>query len=185
MESRAAELFGKESSLFVLSGTMANLLAATSWCRRRGEEAFVGNRTHVFLHSQACLPQLAGVQAHNLPTDMDNGTFDLDVLRERAVPDEEDFHYSRAALVYAENSHNESGGRVLPEEWVKQVRRAYEAISLTIIFTIISIFLSCCPSAAAPRSPPTSTAPASSTPPFRPAARSPRWRRGSHPCPCA
>ena len=37
LEARAADLLGKEASLFVSSGTMGNLLAALAFCERGSE----------------------------------------------------------------------------------------------------------------------------------------------------
>jgi len=57
-----ADLLGKESSLFVLSGTAANLLAASSHASAvnaaGGLEAVIGDRSHVFLHSQGSLSRV-------------------------------------------------------------------------------------------------------------------------------
>lgn len=36
LESRVANMFGKESSLFFPTGTMSNLAATMSWCTSRG-----------------------------------------------------------------------------------------------------------------------------------------------------
>ncbi len=44
LEDKASQLFGKESALFVPSGTMANLIAVLSHCNR-GEEILVFDET--------------------------------------------------------------------------------------------------------------------------------------------
>lgn len=52
LEKRCAELFEKESALFVPSGTMGNLIAVMCHCSGRSAEAIVGGSSHVFLYEQ-------------------------------------------------------------------------------------------------------------------------------------
>ncbi len=47
LQSYAAELTGKESGLFVPSGTMNNLIALLSHCQR-GDEYIVGQQAHTY-----------------------------------------------------------------------------------------------------------------------------------------
>ena len=49
LESLAAELFGKESALFLPSGTQSNLAALLTHCQR-GEEYIVGQEAHTYLY---------------------------------------------------------------------------------------------------------------------------------------
>ena len=45
LEARAAEMLGKEASLFLSSGTQANLVAVMSHCQR-GDEYIAGQTAH-------------------------------------------------------------------------------------------------------------------------------------------
>ena len=56
---RCAALFGKEAALFVLSGTMGNLLAVLSHCQR-GDELIVGRHNHIHKWEQGNYAQLGG-----------------------------------------------------------------------------------------------------------------------------
>ena len=47
-----AKLLGKESGLFVPSGTMSNLIAVMVHCNERSSEMFVGDKSHIFLYEQ-------------------------------------------------------------------------------------------------------------------------------------
>jgi threonine aldolase len=47
LQDYAARLLGKESALFVTSGTQGNVIACLTHCQR-GEELIVGKRAHVF-----------------------------------------------------------------------------------------------------------------------------------------
>ena len=48
LQEMAAERMGKETGLFVASGTMGNLAGILSHCQR-WDEAIVGNKAHTFL----------------------------------------------------------------------------------------------------------------------------------------
>ena len=58
LESRVAKMLGMDSAMFVLSGTMGNILAVMAHCQRRGAEIFVGSKTHLFLYEQANMAQV-------------------------------------------------------------------------------------------------------------------------------
>ena len=47
LEEKAAELFGKESALFVTSGTQGNLVSVLSQTGR-GDEIILGNQSHIY-----------------------------------------------------------------------------------------------------------------------------------------
>jgi len=55
LETRVANMFGKESSLFFPSGTMSNLAAVMSWCGTRGSEMILGDSSHIHLFEQVVL----------------------------------------------------------------------------------------------------------------------------------
>lgn len=44
--------------MFVLSGTMGNILAVMAHCQKRGAELFVGDNTHLYLYEQANMAQV-------------------------------------------------------------------------------------------------------------------------------
>ncbi|KAK5978032.1 Threonine aldolase, partial [Trichostrongylus colubriformis] len=68
LEARCAELFGKEAGLFVVSGTMGNLLAIMAHCQR-GDEIIVGKHNHIHRWEQGNYAQLAGVSATTIDVD--------------------------------------------------------------------------------------------------------------------
>lgn len=115
LEAKSAKLFEKEAALFVPSGTMANLISIMVHCGRRGDEAIVGDQTHIFLYEQGGAASLAGVLLNPIHNETD-GTFSLDVFRNkiRGV----DLHEPRTRLAVVECTHNMCGGKVLPLEWL-------------------------------------------------------------------
>src|SRR5829696_249690 len=78
LEELAANMLGKEAALFVPSGTMGNLLALLVHCQR-GDEAIVGDKSHIYLNEAGGMSALGGIQPcpiHNQP----DGTIALDAI---------------------------------------------------------------------------------------------------------
>ena len=62
LETRVAKMLGKDSAMFVLSGTMGNILAVMAHCQKRGAEIFVGSKSHLFLYEQANMAQVGNIR---------------------------------------------------------------------------------------------------------------------------
>ncbi|XP_058813866.1 uncharacterized protein LOC131677821 [Topomyia yanbarensis] len=120
LEIRSAKMFGKEAALFVPTGTMANLLAVMVHCSRRGSEAIVGDKAHVFLYEQGGAAQIAGVLLNTIQN-LPDGTFCLNQLKNkfRGL----DVHEPHTSLVLVENTHNMCGGKVLPLQWLEDLAK--------------------------------------------------------------
>lgn len=114
LEAMAADLLGKEAAVFVSSGTMGNLASVLSHCGR-GDEMILGDQAHIFLAEQGGSAGLGGVHPRPLPTAPD-GTLDLEKVTESIRADDE--HYPRTRLLAIENTHNRTGGRCLPVEYM-------------------------------------------------------------------
>ncbi len=61
LEELGASIFGKEASLFLISGTMANQVAVMTFTRR-GQEVIVGRESHIYNLEVAALAALSQVQ---------------------------------------------------------------------------------------------------------------------------
>jgi threonine aldolase len=109
LEAMAARMLGKEAAVFVASGTMGNMVAVLSHCKR-GDEAIVGSESHMLHYEVGAAAGLAGVQLRPVVNDR-QGRLDLDELKETIRG--EDIHYPRTSLVCLENTHNRCGGIVL------------------------------------------------------------------------
>ena len=118
LEQKAARMLGKESGLFVTSGTMGNLLAVLAHCAR-GEEAIMGTQGHTFLHEAGGVSALGGVVIHTVPNQPD-GTIALKDL-ENALRNPEDVHEPISRLVILENTQNACGGVPLSFEYTESV----------------------------------------------------------------
>jgi threonine aldolase len=117
LETRVAELLGKEAALFVPSGTMANQIALWLHCRP-GDEVVVGQGAHLAWYESGAGAALAGVQFAVAAGD---GRFDPDALDAAVKPDR--VVHPRTRLVALENTHNRSGGRVFPPSLADAVAR--------------------------------------------------------------
>ncbi|MEP7200768.1 MAG: low-specificity L-threonine aldolase [Chloroflexota bacterium] len=117
LEAMAAQKLGKEAALLVLSGTMGNLVAMLTHCGR-GEQAIMGNRAHTFTSEQGGAAGMGGIHSYTLPTQPD-GTLKLSDIEMAIWGDNE--HYPRTKLLCIENTHNNTGGRVLPPTYMREV----------------------------------------------------------------
>lgn len=117
LEQLAADLLGKEAALFVPSGTMGNLLALLVHCQR-GDEAIVGNQSHIYLNEAGGMAALGGIQPCPVLNQPD-GTLALnDILASIRT---EDVHHPITRLICLENTHNICGGVPLTPDYTRQV----------------------------------------------------------------
>ncbi|HPI17393.1 MAG TPA: low-specificity L-threonine aldolase [Mesotoga sp.] len=114
LEEIAAEVLGKESAVFVPSGTFGNQLSILTHTLR-GDEVIIPASNHIIVHEAGASAVIAGVQMRTL--DCDDGMPSVDRIL-KAIRGE-DLHYPRTGLICLENAH--SSGRVLPMEYMKEV----------------------------------------------------------------
>jgi threonine aldolase len=108
LQRRTAVLLGKEASVFVPSGSMANQIALLLHCRR-GDEVIVGEGTHTAFHEVGAASAIAGVQLTTVGIGR-GGTFTgADVA---AAARSETRLSAPTSLVCVENTHNRGGGIV-------------------------------------------------------------------------
>lgn len=117
LEAMSAERLGKQAALFVVSGTMGNLVAMLTHCGR-GDEVILGTLSHTFLYEAGGSASLGGIHHWALPNQAD-GTLDLDQIVGAIRP--ENVHAPRTRLICLENTHNRCGGAVLSPEYCDAV----------------------------------------------------------------
>ncbi len=118
LEERIAELFGREASMLVPSGTMANLIGIALHCQR-GDEVIMERRTHSFAHEVGGGAALLGVLFNVL--DSPDGIITPEQVQ--GVIRHKDVHEPISRLVVLENTINLAGGRVVPLEQVQAFHR--------------------------------------------------------------
>ncbi len=112
LEAMTAKLVGKEAALFTASGTMSNLLAIMTHCRR-GDEVILGSESHTFLYEVGGASAVAGVQLRPIRND-ERGMMDPNAIEDAIRT--ENIHFPPTALICIENTHNRCGGSVLTPE---------------------------------------------------------------------
>tara|TARA_B110000503_G_scaffold107044_1_gene159906 strand:- start:2369 stop:3433 length:1065 start_codon:yes stop_codon:yes gene_type:complete len=100
LEHEVAELLGKQTGLFLPSGTMSNLAAVLAHCQR-GEEVVVGEQYHINCDEAAGVAVLGSVAMHALNTNV-YGRFDLEQLSAAVKPN--DYHCPMTRLLCLENT---------------------------------------------------------------------------------
>lgn len=116
LEKLAAQIIGKESAIFVPSGTFGNQLAVLTHAKR-GQEVIIGNNSHIVVHEVGGTAVIAGVQLRTLDTI--NGTFDVQQVE--AAIRSDDIHEPETGLICVENAH--SSGAVVKIDNLKQIKQ--------------------------------------------------------------
>ena len=116
LQEKIAEMFKMDAALFVPSGTMANQIAARVYCKP-GEEILVEKNCHIVLYEGGGISANSGIHLSTL--DGYNGMVPIDILEKNIKPD--DPHFPRTKLLWLENTHNQSGGKILPLDYIREV----------------------------------------------------------------
>ena len=111
LEAECARVLGKESALFVPSGTMGNLVSVLAHCQR-GDEIIVGDEAHVFYYELGGASALGGVVMRTIPNR--GGLLDPDDV-DRSIRGAES-HGAISKLLCLENTHNRGGGTAMTPE---------------------------------------------------------------------
>ena len=110
LQERVAALLGKESSLFLPSGTMANQVALRV-LTRPGDDVIVSPESHAVWHETGGSAANAGVQFTTVGA---RGVFTAEEFAAACKP-RGHVIYPPTTLVEIENTHNRAGGIVFPQ----------------------------------------------------------------------
>jgi threonine aldolase len=110
LQERIANLLGKEASLFLPSGTMANQIAL-KLLTQPGDDVILGHETHMVWHEAGAGAANAGVQFTTIGHE---GLFTAADFRAAAKP-RGHMMFPASAMVAIENTHNRCGGVVFPQ----------------------------------------------------------------------
>ncbi|MFW6319875.1 MAG: low-specificity L-threonine aldolase [Bacillota bacterium] len=125
LENLAKEITGKETALFVPSGTMGNQIAIMTHTRR-GDEIIVGAHSHIKNYEVGAASVLSSVSYHLVPET--DGMMDIDLLKKGIRG--EDIHYPDTSLICMENAHG--SGVVAPLSYMKDVYAIAKAYNLNV-----------------------------------------------------
>ncbi len=109
LQSRAAELFGREAGLFVPSGSMGNLACIMAQTRP-GQEVICEASGHIYNYEMASLSAIAGL----LPRLVSAPDGILSWQRIAPQIREKVYYRPQTGLIALENTHNMAGGTVYP-----------------------------------------------------------------------
>ncbi len=109
LEIQAAQLLGKEASLFVPSGCMGNLIALMGHADP-GQLLIAGGLSHIHQYELGSYARIAGLSM--MAVDDANGWIEPNEL-ERRWPGSE-YYLPQVGVIVVENTHNVGGGLIYP-----------------------------------------------------------------------
>ncbi|MDP6586722.1 MAG: GntG family PLP-dependent aldolase, partial [Anaerolineales bacterium] len=125
LQQYAAELLGKEASLFFPSGTQSNLTAILSHCQR-GDEVLIGREYHINLYEARGASVLGGVGICPIDIDESGDMVVEDMIKQIK---EDDPHYAVTKLLCLENP---TSGRVQPQSKIDALAQAAHERGLSV-----------------------------------------------------
>jgi threonine aldolase len=127
LETRAAEVFGREAALFVPTGTMGNQVAIRLHTQH-GQEIVCESRAHVMDWEMGMTAAFSGCTLRTVPAP--SGVLTWEHVR-GAIFQNVHFHAS-TGLICIENTHMASGGTVMPVATVREICDGAHALALPV-----------------------------------------------------
>ena len=135
LEAMSAALFGKEAALFVVSGTMANQVAAMA-LTQRGDEILVGEDAHIYNLEVGGLAALSGVQVR--PLVAEGGRFAVRAVERAIRPKGIQAAVSRVLCL--ENTYDLNRGIPLPASYLAEMAEVARRHGLSVYLDGARIF---------------------------------------------
>jgi threonine aldolase len=117
LQERVAELLGKEAALFLPSGTMCNAISFRVHIDKGGDEVILHDRAHPIIAEAGGPAAISGAMMKPLPSD--TGIFSAEQVAGAIRP--ADRYMPRSRLVSVEQTTNMAGGRVWPQQTLREV----------------------------------------------------------------
>ncbi len=128
LEEMAAARLGKESAVFLPSGTMGNVVGVAVNARA-GEEMIADADSHVYLYEGAGAATIASVQIRPVATQAGVMT---PAQIESVIRPRDDYHQPITAAISFEDTHNRHGGVVWPLEDLRAASEVSRAHGLRV-----------------------------------------------------
>jgi threonine aldolase len=109
LESRSAEVFGREAAIFVPTGTMGNQIAIRLHTQH-GQEVICEARSHILDWEMAMMSAFSGCSPRTIAGD--RGVLTWPQIRTAIAP--KIYYRAATGLISLENTHNMAGGTVTP-----------------------------------------------------------------------
>jgi threonine aldolase len=117
LQERVAELLGKEAGLFLPSGTMCNAISFRVHIDKGGDEVILHEHAHPIIAEAGGPAAISGAMMKPLPAP--GGIFTAQQVEEAIRPP--DRYMPRSRLLSVEQTTNMGGGRVWPQERLREV----------------------------------------------------------------
>jgi threonine aldolase len=117
LQERVAELLGKEAALFLPSGTMCNAISFRVHIDKAGDEAILHEHAHPIVAEAGGPAAISGAMLK--PLVAEGGIFSGEQVEQAIRP--VDRYMPRSRLVSVEQTTNMGGGRVWPQETLREV----------------------------------------------------------------
>lgn len=114
LQERAAEVFGKDSALFVPTGSMGNQIAVKLHTQP-GQEIVIEERGHIFNYELGTPAVVSGVMVRTVKSEDGSGHLTWPEIRS-ALKIGLPYYSSPTGLICLENTHNFAGGSVMTAE---------------------------------------------------------------------
>jgi threonine aldolase len=138
LERLAAERLGKDTGLFVTSGTQGNQVSVMAHTQR-GDEILLDENSHIFNYEAGAPAILSAVQTRTLRGR--HGILDPADIRDAVrAPN---IHHPRNTLICLESTHNRGGGTVYPLETLREIRRFATERGLSVHLDGARLFNAC------------------------------------------
>ena len=116
LQERAAEIFGREATLFVPSGSMGNLIAIKIHTRP-GHEVICEERGHIFNYEMGAMSAVGGTVPR--PMYAEDGILRWEQVKRQIRP--KVYYRAQTGLISLESTHNLAGGTVYPLEVIEEI----------------------------------------------------------------
>jgi threonine aldolase len=127
LERDAAEVFGREASIFVPTGTMGNQIAIRLYTQH-GQEVICEARSHVLDWEMAMMSAFSGCQARTVAAERGILTWD----HIKPAIGAKIYYRAQTGLITLENTHNMAGGTVTPLLVLEEVWAGAREVGLPV-----------------------------------------------------
>ena len=111
LQEKSAKMLGKESALFVPSGTMANQISLRTHTEP-GDEVVLEQGSHIYMYEGGSYAALSGLSVALVKGE--RGVMNLEGIKNAIRPPGGLSHYPKTKLICVENTANAGGGTVYP-----------------------------------------------------------------------
>lgn len=126
LQEYAAEILGKEATLYVASGVMGNQICLNV-LTNPGDEVICEKDAHIFHYESGSPAALSGIQL--MPVEGKTGAITAEQI-EPLIRPESAYYMPRTKVIEIENTHNRAGGTIYPLEKIIEIKKLVEKYNL-------------------------------------------------------